>query len=139
MKPFDEAAGHLLDSLLEAHRIKGRHYTACCLSMALCEAASGAGPGLRDALELARLERDEARDALASLREQVLSLERVGSDGFSTDYVRISDVLNLVYATAESVIHEVCIATQNHGDAVGNAVPRVGDRDERPKRGLGIE
>lgn len=35
MKPFDEAAGQLLDELLRSYRIYGRHRTACALSMAL--------------------------------------------------------------------------------------------------------
>jgi hypothetical protein len=68
----------------------------------LIDAAVRATSETHDALELARLERDEAHDAIDSLHDQVIALERVGSDGFSTDYVRISDVLAILHATIAS-------------------------------------
>ena len=39
MRPFDEPAGLLLDELLAAYRIKGRHNPSCVLSLALRRAA----------------------------------------------------------------------------------------------------
>lgn len=42
VKPFDEAAGAMLDELLRVYRIKGRHRTSCDLSRELRKARAEA-------------------------------------------------------------------------------------------------
>jgi hypothetical protein len=99
MKPFDEAAGELLDELLRRHRIKGRHNTACVLSLELQKA--------RDAGAAAERERWEATvkpliAKLGAYEDGQATIQRRWSDAFAAELRALYDA----YPTACQVSAE---------------------------------